>query len=393
MNEENSYPEDVVAIKKDGKEYFVVGTAHISQHSADLVKKVIENEKPDCVCIELDAQRFKSLTEKNKWESLDLKTVIKEKQLTTLFVNIMMSAYQKKLGKKLGVKPGSEMIEAINTAKSLNIPIELCDREIRTTLRRAWNSMPLGQKFKLMTSGLAGLFEDQEISEEKLAEIKQKDVLSEMIDELGKSFPVIKKILIDERDKYLAEKIKNAKGNKIVAVVGAGHVKGICEQLKNNSDINLEELTIIPPSSNLIKIIGWGIPIIIIASIIYIGFDKGALAAGSSLIYWILATGLPCCAGAILSLAHPFTILAAFLAAPITSLTPIIGAAHVTAFVQAYFKPPLVKEIQEVAADFGKIKMWWKNRLLQIFLVFILTGIGSLIGTYFGTYKIISNLF
>lgn len=393
MNEENSYPEDVVAIKKDGKEYFVVGTAHISQHSADLVKKVIENEKPDCVCIELDAQRFKSLTEKNKWESLDLKTVIKEKQLTTLFVNIMMSAYQKKLGKKLGVKPGSEMIEAINAAKSLNIPIELCDREIRTTLRRAWNSMPLGQKFKLMTSGLAGLFEDQEISEEKLAEIKQKDVLSEMIDELGRSFPVIKKILIDERDKYLAEKIKNAKGNKIVAVVGAGHVKGICEQLKNNSDINLEELTIIPPSSNLIKIIGWGIPIIIIASIIYIGFDKGALAAGSSLIYWILATGLPCCAGAILSLAHPFTILAAFLAAPITSLTPIIGAAHVTAFVQAYFKPPLVKEIQEVAADFGKIKMWWKNRLLQIFLVFILTGIGSLIGTYFGTYKIISNLF
>lgn len=393
MNEVNNYPEDVLRIEQNGKEYFVVGTAHISKQSADLVKEVIEKEKPDCVCIELDHQRFKSISEKNKWESLDLKTVIKEKQLTTLFVNIMMSYYQKKLGKKLGVKPGSEMIEAINTAKNLNIPVELCDREIRITLRRAWNSMSLGQKFKLMTSGFAGLFDDQEISEEKLAEIKQKDVLSEMMGELGKSFPVLKKILIDERDKYLAEKIKNSNGKKIVAVVGAGHVKGISEQLKNNLNINLEELKIIPPSSNLIKIIGWGIPVIIIASIIYIGFDQGALAAGSSIVFWILATGLPCCAGAILSLAHPFTIIAAFLAAPITSLTPVIGAAHVTAFVQAYFKPPLVKEIQEVAADFGKIKMWWKNRLLQIFLVFILTGIGSLIGTYFGTYKIISNLF
>lgn len=393
LNIKNKYSEDVTIIKKGDKEYFVVGTAHISKRSADLVKEVIEKEKPDCVCIELDSQRYKSLSEKNRWESLDLKTIIKQKQLTTLLVNIVLSSYQKKLGEKLGVAPGSEMIEAINTAKNLNLPIELCDREIRITLRRAWNSMSLGQKIKLITSGFAGIFEKQEISEERLEEIKKKDALSEMMSELGNSFPILKRVLIDERDKYLTEKIKNSKGNKIVAVVGAGHVNGICEQLNNDTEINLDELDIIPPTSKYIKIIGWGIPAIIVASIIFIGFNKGAGAAGDNIIYWILANGLPCSLGAILGFAHPFTILAAFIAAPITSLTPVIGAGYVTAFVQAYYRPPLVKEIQNVVDDFGKIKMWWKNRLLQILLVFLLTGLGSLFGTYVGAYKIISNLF
>ena len=394
MNQtERGYPLDVSIINEDNREFIIIGTAHISRQSSELVQEVIEKEKPDCVCVELDSQRYKALSEKNKWESLNIKTVIKEKQLTTLFINIILSSYQKKLGEKLGVMPGTEMLMAVETAKNLNLKIALCDREIRITLRRAWNSMSFWHKFKLFSSGFAGLLDKTELTEEKLLELKEKDVLSEMIEELGKTLPVLKKVLIDERDIYLSTKIKEAIGNKIVAVVGAGHVKGICRELENRRNIDLKEFEYIPPASLTFKIIGWGIPIIIIASIILIGYSKGISAAQDNILIWILANGIPCSIGAILAVAHPITIIVSFIAAPITSLSPLIGAGYVAAFVQAYFQPPLVKEIQNVSDDIGKISKWWKNKLLKVLLVFILTGLGSLIGTYVGAYEIISNLF
>ncbi len=390
---ENNYSSDVSIVKDGEREYIVIGTAHISKKSANLVREVIEKEKPDCVCVELDSQRFKALSEKKRWESLDLKTLIREKQLTTLIINILLSSYQKKLGEKLGVTPGIELLEATSTAKELGLPIELCDREIRITLRRAWNSMTFWQKLKLITSGFAGIFESQEMTEEKLDELKQKDVLSEMMNELGKSMPVLKRVLIDERDQYLTQKMKEAKGKKIVSVVGAGHVKGIVESLKNNKKADLKEIEIIPPTSPIWKIIGWGIPTIIVASIFYIGFSQGFVAAKHNAIYWILANGIPCAIGALLALAHPWTIISAFIAAPITSLTPLIGAGYVAAFVQAYFVPPVVKEIQNVTDDVRLWKKWWQNKLLRVLLVFILSGLGSAVGTYVGAYEIISNLF
>ncbi len=388
-----NYPLDVSIIKDNEREFIVIGTAHISKQSSDLVQEVIEKEIPDCVCIELDSLRYKSISEKNKWESLDIKQVIKEKQLTTLFINIILASYQKKLGEKLGVMPGTEMLNAINTAKNLGLKIALCDREIRITLRRAWNSMSFWQKFKLLSSGFAGIFDKIELTEDKLNELKEKDALSEMMQELGKSLPVLKKVLIDERDIYLSKKIREAPGNKIVAVVGAGHVKGISEELVNKKDVDLKEFEIIPPSSPAVKIIGWSIPAIIIASIILIGYNKGLTAAQDNILYWILANGIPCSIGAIFAVAHPITIIVSFFAAPITSLSPLIGAGYVAAFVQAYYQPPLVKEFQTVADDIRKLSRWWKNRLLKVLLVFILTGLGSMIGTYIGAYEIISNLF
>jgi pheromone shutdown-related protein TraB len=392
-NREIQYSEDVQIVNKDGREYIIVGTAHISRQSADLVREVITNENPDTVCIELDEKRFKALSEKNRWENLNLKNLIKQKQLSTLLVNLVLSSYQKKLGEKLGVTPGTELLEAANTAKDLNLPIELCDREVRITLKRAWHSMSFWQKLKLLAGGLGGIFEKQELTEEKLAELRSKDVLSEMMDELGKAMPVLKKVIIDERDKYIAEKMKQSKGDKIVSVVGAGHVNGIVNVLISNEEINLREIEVIPPPSPLLKIIGWGIPLIIIASILYIGYSKGLSEAGDNAIFWILANGIPSAIGAILALAHPFTILASFLAAPITSLTPVIGAGYVAAFVQVFFQPPVVKEFQTVATDFSKPLMWWKNKLLKVLLVFILTGIGSVIGTYVGFFEIVSNVF
>lgn len=390
---EEKYGEDVRVITKEDKQYIIVGTAHISRQSADLVKKVIEEEKPDVVCVELDEKRFKALSEKNRWENLDLKTIIKEKQLSTLMINLVLASYQKKLGEKLGVSPGTELLEATKTAHANNIPIELCDREVRITLRRAWRSMSFWQKMKFMTGGLAGLFEDQELTEEKLSELRSKDVLSEMMEELGKALPVLKRVLIDERDTYIAEKMKRANGKKIVSVVGAGHVKGIINHFNEDQNVKLDEIEQIPPSSPMVKIIGWAIPAIIIGSIIYIGMSKGLTEAGDNALFWFLANGIPSALGAIIAIAHPVTILVSFFAAPFTSLTPVIGAGYVAAFIQVYFQPPVVKEFQTVTTDFNKPAQWWKNKLLKVFLVFILTSLGSVFGTYVGFFEIVSNVF
>jgi pheromone shutdown-related protein TraB len=393
QNQVIKYSDDVQTVSLDGREFIIVGTAHISRQSADLVREVITNENPDTVCIELDQKRYKALSEKNRWENLDLKNLIRQKQLSTLIVNLVLSSYQKKLGEKLGVTPGTELLEAAKTAKDLNLPIELCDRDVSITLKRAWHSMSFWQKLKLLVGGFGGIFEKQELTEEKLAELRRKDVLSEMMEELGKAMPVLKKVIIDERDTYIAEKMKNSKGEKIVSVVGAGHLNGIVKALQSKEGIDLNEIEIIPRPSPVTKIIGWGIPLIIIGSILFIGYSKGLSEAGDNAIFWILANGIPSALGAIIALAHPFTILTSFLAAPITSLTPVIGAGYVAAFVQVFFQPPVVKEFQTVTTDFTRPLMWWKNKLLKVLLVFILTGIGSVIGTYVGFFEIVSNVF
>jgi pheromone shutdown-related protein TraB len=393
MPEMQRYPEDVQLVKSGGREFILVGTAHISQKSADLVREVIETEKPECVCVELDTQRYKALAEQKKWETLDLKNVIRQKQLSTLLVNLLLSSYQKKLGEKIGVTPGVELLEATKVAKEHDIPLSLCDRDIRVTLRRAWRSMTFFQKMQIFSSGLAGSFEKQEISEEMLSKIRQSDVLTEMMNELGEAMPVLKRVLIDERDTFLAQRMRGSKGNRIVAVIGAGHVKGIKKALEENLQPDMEEINKIPPPSPMVKWIGWGIPAIILGSIAWIGWTKGSAAAGDNLLFWTLANGIPSSLGAIFALAHPATVATAFVAAPITSLTPVIGAGYVTAFVQAYFQPPIVKEFQTVGDDVSKATKWWQNKLLRVLLVFILTSLGSVLGTYIGAYEILTNLF
>jgi len=389
----DGYGEDVHIVERDGREFIVVGTAHISRRSAELVRTVIEKEKPECVCVELDERRFKALNERDKWLKLDLKGVIRQKQLSTLIINLVMASYQKKLGDQLGVEPGTELLEATRTAKEMGTPVALCDRDIRITLRRAWQSMSLWDKMKFFFSGTGDLFDKQEVSEETLAQLRQKDVLSELMEDLGRAMPVVKTILLDERDIYLAQKIQETAGQRLVAVVGAGHVQGILEALRQGRQQDLSELEQIPPISPVWQWIGWGIPALILGSIAYIGWSKGLMAAEENAIYWFLANGIPAALGALLALGHPLTILAAFVAAPFTSLTPVIGAGYVAAFVQVYYASPLVADVQRVVDDAGRSRNWWRNRLLRVLLVFVFTSLGSLIGTYVGAYEVISNLF
>jgi len=386
------YSQDVHQIQEGERIILLIGTAHISQHSVDLVNDVITTEKPDAVCIELDDRRYQALSDGKRWQKLDLKTVIRNKQLSTLLVSLMMASYQKKLGKNLGVSPGAELLAAAMAAKKLDIPISLCDRDIRITLRRAWKSTSLWRKAYLMSSLIFGLFDSQEIDEERLEELKKQDVLTELMAEMGDSLPEMKRVLIDERDIYLAEKIKATQGKRIVAVVGAGHVEGIKRHFSEDNRAQLAEIMTVPPVSKSWKTAGWLIPLIIISSLILIAFQKGAGVAGENLLFWILANGIPAAIGSILAFAHPFTTIGAFAAAPVTSLTPVIGAGYVTAFIQVMARPPVVIEFEQVADDMSSLTGWWRNKLLRVFLVFLLTSLGSAIGTYIGGYEIIKTL-
>jgi len=393
LNSNQNYSDDVKILNINNREIILIGTAHISKVSANLVDEVIRNESPDCVCLELDEKRFSSLKNAKKWENLNLKEVIKNQQLSTLLLNVALASYQKKLAKKLDIQPGNEFLIATNTAEELNIPIELCDRDIRITLRRTWKSLSLLEKLKLIFSGDDSGDIEKEIDEDLLAELRKTDVISKMIKSLGESVPSLKRVLIDERDYYLAEKIRLSKGNKVVAVVGAGHMSGIIEYLETDKKIDLSKIEKIPPVSFGWKIFGWSIPVLIIGSIIYIGINQGLGKAGENILIWSLANGIPAMIGALISFAHPMTILSAFFGAPLTSLTPVIGAGYVSAFVQINFAPPLVKNFTSVTDDFSSPKKWWSNKLLKVFLIFILTSLGSAIGTYVGAFKIFNNLF
>lgn len=389
----HSYGSDVHVVQHEDRIVLLVGTAHISQESVDLVKLVIEQEQPDCVCLELDDKRYHALTHKQQWQALDLKTIIKNKQLSTLLISLLMASYQKRLGGKIGVSPGAELLMAAQTAKELQIPVSLCDRDVRITLRRAWKSTSLLKKGYLLASLLTNLFDNSTISEEKLKELKQKDVLSDLMAEMGEALPDLKRVLIDERDTFLVEKIKSSPGKRVVAVVGAGHIAGMVKKFCMDNKQELAEINAIPPVSSGYKVLGWSIPLLIIGSLVLIGVEKGAAVAGDNILFWILANGIPSAIGALLSLAHPLTTLSAFAAAPITSLTPVIGAGYVSAFVQVLVCPPVVKEFEVAGDDIGTFKGWWRNRLLRLFLVFFLTGIGSAIGTWVGGYEIFNNLF
>jgi pheromone shutdown-related protein TraB len=385
--------DDVHEVVVDGRTFLLVGTAHVSRESAELVERVIERERPDCVCVELDARRYDALAQRTRIESLDLKTVIRNRQLVPLLLNLLLMSYQKQLGGQLGVVPGSELLAAAQVAERLGIPVRLCDRDVRITLRRAWGALSLWRKAELIAALCAAMLESPELDEAELRRLRQQDVLTRLMQELGAAFPGIKGVLIDERDAYLATRLRQAPGERVVAVVGAGHVSGMKAALAGGAAADLAALETVPPPSPAAKIAGWSIPLVIVAGLAAIGLRHGLAAVGDNAAFWVIATGLPGLIGAAIAFGHPLTLLATFLSAPITTLSPLLGVGYVAALVQAWVRPPLVREIQTVADDVRVPLRWWQNRMLRICLVFLLSTIGTSMGTIIGTTEILSNLF
>jgi pheromone shutdown-related protein TraB len=395
VTDERSDPSEVrrvalagAAPGEPGREVVLVGTAHVSRESVALVREVIERERPDAVCIELDAQRHEALAERVRFEDLDLREVIRRGALSPLLANLLLAAWQRRLGGALGVAPGSELLEASRTAERLGIPVALCDRDVRVTLRRAWASMGWWSRSRLVAELATGLFERPELSEDELRRLRERDVLSELLDALGAAYPGLKRVLIDERDAWLADRVRATAGRRLVAVAGAGHLDGMERALHAAAPVDLAALSEIPPVSPAWRWLGWSVPALAVAALLAIGLRAGPAAAGENLSLYVLATGLPASLGAAAAFAHPLTIAAAFAVAPVTVLSPLVGAGHVLALIEAWLRPPRVAELERVASDAGRPRAWWRNRLLRALLVFVFTSVGAAAGGWLGLYRL-----
>ncbi|WP_226579901.1 TraB/GumN family protein [Halobacillus litoralis] len=373
--------ENITRIHINDKEYILIGTAHVSKQSAEQVKEVIEREQPDSVCVELDQQRFQSIQDGDRWKNTDIFEVIKNKKATLLLMNLAISSFQKRMAKQFGIQAGQEMIQGIESAEEIGADLVLADRNIQTTFSRIWGNIGFTGKSKLLLSIFYGIFSNDQISEEELEKMKSQDMLDGMLQDMTNNFPALKKPLIDERDQYLAEKIKRAPGNKVVAVLGAAHVPGIKKEIYNDHD--LKQLQQRPPKSKIPKIIGWSIPILILSIILYT-FWMNPSAGTQQTISWILWNGSFSAIGTAVALAHPLAVLAAFLAAPITSLNPLLAAGWFAGFVQAYFKRPNVSDFETLSDDVTSVKGFWNNKVTRILLVVVLANVGSMLGTFIG---------
>ena len=384
------YSGNVHEILLDGKKIFLIGTAHISQSSVDEVKTVINQVQPDTVCIELCSSRYQAMLAKDQWKNMDIFKVIREGKSFLLFANLIMTAFQKRLGSRLGVKPGSEMFEAANVAEKLNSELVLADRDVKITLQRTWRGMRFWGKMKVLGQLLASLFLREEISEEEIEKLKESDALSEAMKMLAEQSPEMKRILIDERDQYMAEKIRQSEGKIIVAVVGAGHVKGLTAELENKH--NLDELESVPPTSKAVAWLKWGIPALIIALIVYGFFTVDTDVSIEMIQRWFLINGTLSALGTAAAFGHPITIAVAFIAAPFTSLNPTIAAGWVAGLVEALLRKPKVHDFENLADDITHLRGFWQNNITRILLVVIFANLGSAIGTFAGGFAIATLL-
>ena len=382
--------ENVTRILYRDKEILLIGTAHVSQDSAALVQAVIEQERPDSVCIELDADRYKSLKNPETWEKTDVVQVIKTKKTGFLLASLALSSYQKRMAKQLNTKVGGEMIQGMESAEAIGAELVLADRSIQTTFLRIWRKLSLWDKGKLMINLFFSFDEDTELTEKDLQELLGADMLESALNDVRKEFPRIGEILISERDQHLAAKIKEAPGKKIVAVLGGAHIPGVVKEIPLTQ--HLEEISVVPEKGLAGKIISWAIPAIILGLIVF-GFVQNWETGLAQLSSWILWNGILASLFTVIALGHPLSILTAFVVAPISSLNPMLACGWFAGLVQAAVKKPTVKDVMDVQKDIFSLKGFYRNRFLRTLLVVMLANIGSSLGTYIAGIDLIRNLF
>lgn len=393
---EENIPKALKRLYLNDREIILLGTAHVSKESIKDVETLIRSENPDCVCVELDETRYKTLTAKEAWQEIDISKVLKEGKGFLLLANLVLASFQKRLGADLGVKPGDEMRAAVDVCKELNIKTELADRPIHTTLKRAWAKNKGFGKSKLLAALLSAAFSNEKLSEEEIEKLKNQSAMDSMMEEMAEYLPNVKEVLIDERDRYLASKIWDSSGKKVIAVLGAGHLPGTEKFLKEleagTKTTDVSDIDSIPKASPVKKILAWIFPIAIISLIIAGFFKGGGAKTGQMLIAFILWNGGLSAIGSIIALGHPFAIISSFIGAPITTVNPFIGIGIISGLVQAWAKKPQVKDMENLTQDAAALKGWYKNRITKVLLVFFLSSLGSAIGTFITVPALISGL-
>lgn len=456
MKSENNQ-EPIARIQIDNCELTILGTAHISRASADKVTELLKSGDYDSVAIELCYSRHRSIVDPDALAKMDLFQVIREGKATMVAASLALGAFQQRMAEKLDIKPGAEMRAAIEVADELDMPVLLVDREIGTTLKRVYRRVGWWQRINLIAGLMASVVSRHEVSEEEIEKLKEGDILESTFTQFAEEAKELYTPLVDERDRFMAarirQEIRKSNHRRLLAVVGAGHLKGISYYLQhwdqklleenpdgirsvaqetdqaiavssdmsamavgddsastatqavsenesgkeNIADISpdpvavINHLNYIPPSSQWPKMIPW-----IIVALIFIGFGFGFYRSpdlGWQMVSdWILINGGLAAIGALIALAHPITVAGAFVAAPITSLNPTIGAGMVTAAIETAVRRPKVEDFSRLRTDTTRLNGWWKNRVTKILLVFLFSTLGSAAGTYLAGFRIIERL-
>ncbi len=368
-------------------EIILVGTAHVSKKSIEEVKKTVEEVKPQAVAVELCYRRFLALT-RNKPQEISVIDVIKRGDVALVLFQMLLSYFQRKIGEEYGVKPGEEMLAAIEKAKEIGADVLLIDRDIAITFKRFWGSLSFIEKVRLFFHMLKGLFGDEELD---VDEMLKEDILERLVKEFRDIAPSAAKVLIDERDAYMAAKLIEAsqRYEKIVAVVGAGHKKGIEKYLRNPELLpDIRELESVKESKfSILKIASFTIFAFVILTFVAVLSTMNSEVIAKAFLYWFLINGVLSAIGALIAGGHPLSALAAFLSAWLTSLNPMIAAGWVSGIVEAKIRKPTSQDLEDLATA-ETLRELMKNRIFRILLVAALTNVGSMIGTIYGAYVI-----
>lgn len=377
----------------------LLGTAHVSKASADKVQELIATGKYDAVAVELCPSRHKVIINPDAMAQMDLFQVIKNGQASMVAASLALGAFQQRMAEQFGIEPGAEMRVAIKDAQTAKLPVLLIDREIGTTMKRIYHNVPWWKRFNLFAGLIASVISQEKFSAAEIERLKEGDVLESSFSQFAESEQDLFRPLISERDEYMSARLlKECKENNyqhILAVVGAGHLNGMAQQLETRSiadpDERIAQLDAIPAPSQWVKYIPWVIVVFILAGFA-IGFMRGPEIGTSMIIDWILITGGLSAVGTAITFAHPLSILSAFLAAPLTTLHPAIGAGMVVAAVEAYLRKPKISDFNRLRTDTTSLKGWWNNQVTRILLIFIFSSLGAAMGTYIAGFRIFEQL-
>jgi pheromone shutdown-related protein TraB len=389
-------------VQRDGVEYVVLGTAHVSRSSMEAVEALLEHERFDAVAVELCESRAQGMRDPEAFKQMDLFQVIRQGKAGMVAASLVLSSFQKRLADQYGIQPGAEMKAAMDGADARGLPLWLIDREVGTTLKRAWHGVGFWQRFGLLGSLLASVFEREEIGEGEIEKLKQGDMLESAFSEFASESAPLYRSLIAERDDFMAARLReeaarpaSAEPRRVLVVIGAGHLKGLCEHLRTQQDdpaATAAALAQAPPKARWPKWLAVGLVLLVFAAIAW-AFHRNAELGTQALRDWILFTGGFAALGALVAGAHPASIVAAFIAAPIKPFRPGIPAGGISAMAEAWVRRPRVADFETLRDDIGHWQGWWKNRVARTLLNFFMVSLGTIVGEYSAGIHIFRSLF
>lgn len=385
-------------VKIDDSLVTLLGTAHVSKSSAETVKSLLNSGEYDAVAVELCPARYNAILNPDALAKMDLFKVIKEGKAAMVAANLAMGAYQQRLAEQFGIEPGAEQRAAIDVAREQGKAVLLIDRDIGITLKRVASNVAWWKRIGIVAGLLGSIISREDVSEEEIEQLKQGDMLETTFAEFAEERQDLYEPLINERDQYMTarmlQEIQQQGHENILAVLGAGHVAGIRKYLQAGIDEPAQLISRLeqqPPKSNFLKYFPWLVVALILTGF-FIGFQRSP-ELGMQLVWeWVLINGGLSALGALIATAHPMTVITAFLAAPLTSLNPTIGAGMVTTAAELYFRKPQVGDFGSLRHDTTHWKGWWKNRVSRTLLVFIFSTLGSAVGTYLAGFRIFDKL-